>query len=80
MEPIDGAVCYRVVLTPKEGQPETRYYDKKTSLLVRTNMIMKTEMGEIPAEMSVSDYPQRYWKASRLRFYCSRKFWGRSSR
>ncbi len=56
VEPIDGAVCYRVVLTPKEGQPETRYYDKKTSLLVRTNMIMKTEMGEIPAEMSVSDY------------------------
>ena len=56
VEPIDGVVCYRVVLTPKDGQPETRYYDKKTSLLVRTNMIMKTEMGEIPAEMSVSDY------------------------
>ena len=56
VEPIDGAICYRVVLTPKDGQPETRYYDKKTSLLVRTNMIMKTEMGEIPAEMSVSDY------------------------
>src|ERR1022692_80283 len=47
VEPIDGAVCYRVMLTPKDGQPETRYYDKKTSLLVRTNMIMKTEMGEI---------------------------------
>jgi hypothetical protein len=56
IEPIDGKVCYRVVLTPKDGQPETRYYDKTTNLLVRTNMIMKTEMGEIPAEASVSDY------------------------
>ena len=43
-------------MTPKEGQPETRYYDKKSYLLVRTNMILKTEMGEIPTEMSVSDY------------------------
>ena len=56
IEPIDGRVCYRVVLTPKDGQPETRYYDKESSLLVRTSMIMKTEMGEIPAEASVSDY------------------------
>jgi hypothetical protein len=56
VEPIDGHVCYRVALTPKEGQPETRYYDKKSYLLVRTNMIIKTEMGEIPAESSVSDY------------------------
>jgi zinc protease len=56
IEPIDGRICYRVVLTPKDGQPETRYYDKKTFLLVRTNMIMKNEMGEIPAESMVSDY------------------------
>ena len=56
VEPVDGHVCYRVVLTPRDGQPETRYYDKGTSLLVRTSMIMKTEMGEIPAESSVGDY------------------------
>ncbi len=56
VEPIDGHVCYRVVMTPKDGQPETRYYDKQSYLLVRTNMIMKTEMGEIPAESSVGDY------------------------
>ena len=56
VEPIDGHVCYRVVLTPKDGQPETRYYDKKSFLLVRTNMIMKNDMGEIPAESMVSDY------------------------
>ena len=56
VEPIDGHVSYRVVLTPNEGQPETRYYDKASSLLVRTNMIVKTEMGEIPAETMVADY------------------------
>src|SRR5260370_41063741 len=58
VEPIDGHVCYRGALTPKEGQPETRYYDKKSNLLVRTNMLLKTAMGEIPAEMTVSDYPR----------------------
>lgn len=56
VEPIDGHVCYRVVLTAKEGQPETRYYDKRTYLLVRTNTIVKTDMGEIPAEISVGEY------------------------
>jgi hypothetical protein len=56
IEPIDGRICYRVVLTPKDGQPETRYYDKQSFLLVRTNMIMKNEMGEIPAESVVGDY------------------------
>jgi hypothetical protein len=56
VEPIDGHICYRVVLTPKDGQTETRYYDKKSYLLVRTNMILTNEMGEIPTEMSVSDY------------------------
>src|SRR5262249_38266938 len=34
VEPVNGRICYRVVLTPKEGQPETRYYDKETHLLV----------------------------------------------
>lgn len=56
VEPIDGHVCYRVVLTAREGQPETRYYDKQTHLLVRTNTIVKTDMGEIPAEISVGEY------------------------
>ena len=56
IEPIDGRICYRVVLTPRDGQPETRYYDKTSFLLVRTNMIVKTEMGEIPAESLASDY------------------------
>ena len=56
IEPIDGQVCYRVVLTPNDGQPETRYYDKNTNLLVRMSVIVKTEMGEIPTESVVSDY------------------------
>lgn len=56
IEPIDGRICYRVVLTPRDGQPESRYYDKTTNLLVRTNMIINSEMGDIPAESSVSDY------------------------
>jgi len=56
IEPVEGRVCYRVVLTPKEGQTETRYYDKESHLLVKTSMIMKTEMGDVPVESLTSDY------------------------
>lgn len=53
---IDGVHCYKVILTPKEGKPETRYYDKETHLLVKVSKIVKTAMGEIPAQITLSDY------------------------
>jgi hypothetical protein len=55
-EDVDGAACYKVILTPDEGKPETRYYDKKTHLLVKASKIVKTAMGEIPADITLSDY------------------------
>lgn len=55
-EDVDGTACYKVILTPNEGRPETRYYDKKTHLLVKASKIVKTAMGEIPAEIAVSEY------------------------
>jgi zinc protease len=56
VETIDGQVCYKVVMTPQEGSPDTRYYDKKTNLLVRTSIILKSPMGEVPVESYLSDY------------------------
>ena len=48
--------CYKIVLTPKEGQPETRYYDKESNLLVKTELTLTLPTGTIPFESYASDY------------------------
>lgn len=57
-ETVDGQPCHKVILTPKEGKPETRYYDKKSALMVRVDVLAKSPMGEVPAETRVEDYRQ----------------------
>lgn len=47
----------KVVLTPKEGgSPETRWYSKKSGLLVKMSTTQKSQLGEISMEMLFSDY------------------------
>ncbi len=53
---IDGKDCYKLVLTPNEGTPETQYVDKETNLPVKTEMTLKGPMGEIPMEATLGDY------------------------
>ena len=53
---LDGRACFKIVLTPAEGKPLTEYYDVETNLLVRTDVIVKNPMGEIPSETLFSDY------------------------
>lgn len=55
-ETVDGEDCYKLVLTPKTGRPETEFYSKKTGLLVKTSTINTTQMGEIATEAFVKDY------------------------
>ena len=57
-EPVDDRPCYKLVMTPAEGQgePETVYYDSKTYLPVKTVMTMKGPMGEATREGVPSDY------------------------
>lgn len=57
-ETIDEQPCYKVVLTPEEGKPETQYYDQKTGLMVKMTMSMATPNGEIPSELTLSDYKE----------------------
>ncbi len=52
----DGEPCDQVVLTPVEGNPETRCYDQATGLLVRTEMKLETPAGEISMTVFTSDY------------------------
>lgn len=58
VETVDGKACYKVIVTPTEGKTETRYYDKSTFLAVKATKIVKSAMGEIPAEITLSDYKQ----------------------
>jgi Outer membrane lipoprotein-sorting protein len=53
---VDGKDCYKIVLTPNEGSPETQYIDKETNLPVKTEMVLKGPMGEIPVEATLGDY------------------------
>ena len=47
----------KVVMTPKAGgSPETRYYSRKSGLLVKMATTQKSPLGEIMMEMLFSDY------------------------
>jgi hypothetical protein len=56
VETVDGEECYKVVLTPAEGKPETTYYQKKSGLAVKTVTVASSPMGEFPVEQILSDY------------------------
>jgi hypothetical protein len=56
IESIDGEDCYKVIITPKEGRPETRYFSKKSGLLVKASTVAATQMGDVPVEMRYSGY------------------------
>lgn len=56
LEAIDDQPCYKVVLTPPDGTPMTRYYNKESGLLVKVEMSVATPMGTIPVESYLSDY------------------------
>jgi len=55
-ETVTGHECYKVVLTPLEGNPTSHFYDKKSGLLIKTAAKRTTQMGEIEAEGFVDDY------------------------
>jgi hypothetical protein len=56
VEEVDGRPCYKVVLTPELGSPETSYYDQKTYLLTKVSLVLKGQMGETPLEIVPTDY------------------------
>lgn len=56
IEMIDGEECFKVVMTPAEGQPMVGYYQKKSGLQVKLTSIASTQMGDIPVELIASEY------------------------
>jgi hypothetical protein len=56
VESIDGEDCYKVIMTPAEGQPIIAYYQKKSGLQVKLTTVATTQMGDVPLELIASDY------------------------
>ena len=55
-EPVEGVDCYKVVLTPTEGKPETWFIEKDTSLVQKMVRSELTSMGEVNGELIFKDY------------------------
>ena len=56
VETVAGHECYKIVLTPKEGNAVTEFFDKTSGLLVKTTTTVSSQLGEIPAEILYDDY------------------------
>jgi hypothetical protein len=56
VETVDDKPCYKIVLTPAEGEPEVRWYDKESNLLAKTAVTLKLPAGTVPIESYPSDY------------------------
>jgi hypothetical protein len=55
-ETVNGHECYKIVLTPGEGQPTTEFFDKKSGLLVKTMATRTSQLGDISGEILYDDY------------------------
>jgi hypothetical protein len=55
-EVVNGESCYRVVMTPTSGAPETLYLSKASGLALKMTTRATTQMGELGAELLFGDY------------------------
>jgi len=56
VEDVDGKQCYKLVLTPLVGKPETEYYEKTSGLLIKQTATVTMPMGDVPVSMSIGGY------------------------
>jgi hypothetical protein len=57
-EDINGKAAWKVTMTPKEGKPETFYFDKESGMLVRIAAVFSTALGEISTDSTMADFRQ----------------------
>jgi hypothetical protein len=56
IEEKNGSKSFKVILTPKDGTPQTVYFDCETYLLTRHEVTMETQMGKLPTVTLFSDF------------------------
>lgn len=57
-ENVEGTSCYKVVLTPETGHPQTLFFDRESRLLIRMDTTIDSPMGSIPSVSYLSDYKE----------------------
>ena len=55
-EKVGDSETYLLKFTPNEGAPLTKYYDKKSFLVVREDVVAETPQGTVPTTTYASDY------------------------
>jgi hypothetical protein len=56
IDSVNGEACYKVLLTPNEGQPETHYFAVDSHLLLKAETTISSSMGSVKVETYPSDY------------------------
>ena len=56
VETVNGEETYRVVLNPADGPPVSMYFGIDSGLATRTEIVAATPMGDVPMQVSMSDY------------------------
>ena len=57
IEMVNGRPCYQLTLTPPEGHPEIRLFDKRTNLPAKSVVLFKTAQGDtVRIEVYFGDY------------------------
>lgn len=53
---VEGRKAWKLELTPHEGRPEQQFYDQQSGLLIKSEMMLPTQFGDIPVESIVADF------------------------
>ncbi len=56
IEEVEGQPCYKVVFTPKVGEPEVTFYDRNRYIPVKMVFRLKSQQGGMTVEVFPSDY------------------------
>ena len=56
LETMDGKQCYKLLATPKTGNPRTIWYDKDSNLMVKVSAMTETPQGDIQSDTALADY------------------------
>lgn len=55
-ETVEEEPCYKVVVTPHQGEPSTQFFSVKSGLLLKTVRKTRTPKGEVAVEEVYKDY------------------------
>lgn len=58
MEDVEGKPAYKVKLTAHDGSVTHNYYDKESGLLLKSDSIYKSQMGDMPISVLVGEYKE----------------------